>query len=193
MIVFHSLLLLFALGSAVGEDVSDDNDDFAHSLANALEDIGVNLTAIDQEAIVYESSGLEIDLGPNWKLSQWPLMKHGNDTKRKYTNNPLGPRTLDGYLDLLIERQAQLNTHLPGASHSLNITKPWDIKAGKLRYVENSGVCGMLSSIYSPHSALIKHGQRPLLGYIKLRDMQTFLIRVICGRTSLAKVMIYSQ
>jgi hypothetical protein len=108
-------------------------------LAASLSDIAANLSLsydLAQEAILREQQQTHSDpslFALNWKLPQWPWKGDGDNHT---ADPPIVPRkrnpltySLDGHLEKLVHRHLQRGKK--------------KVIPSRLRFVENSGVCGM--------------------------------------------------
>jgi len=125
-------------------------------LATAFAEIGDGLTqAYDaaQKALQSEQNPDGSNSGlfqMNWKFPQWPWSGDNGTqppedmvpTKR----NPLS-YSLDGYLELLVDRHIRRQEYLPGSAYGYLAPRK-KIYPQQLRFVENSGVCESTKGVY---------------------------------------------
>ena len=148
------------------------------SIEGLLTEISNALSQPYDQANSQEFDASYLQMRTNWNLPQWPW---GGDGDNHTTQPPLTQRnrfthSLDGYLELLRESDEPV----PDASHGVPISL---IHPRRLRFVENSGVCGERS--VSPSSVCLlsfpdfqrKHGCVPSIG---LRRPDVYQAHVVC-------------
>lgn len=141
MVLFHSLLFLFATCVVQAQDKDQNDDNFVQEFAAGLKEIDTMLSespsvTINDETLMSGNKWGALNL--NWKIP-W-LLTEGNDSKQELrAEKGTTPFTLDGYLKIL--QESYRFDDLSGASRGHVSAKP-RYKVGKLRYTKNSGICG---------------------------------------------------